>query len=313
MNGIEAGRIMTVKEIALPPPAATLTIGVLCGMTAALLWAGQVPVSAIAVRGNLPAADLVALRFIVSGLLLVPVLWHGRGQGPLAGIGWRRGIILSLTGGPAFLMALMAGLAYAPASHSAAIVNGLTPVFAVLLGISLLGLRPGGRELAGIAVVLAGVMMLGWQSLMTDIAMPDAWLGDLLFLAAAILWGSYTVLCRRWDVHPLRGAAVLNVLGAAYLPFWLLFYDSHIPAAPWGEIVWQCFYQGVATGIVAIVVYSRAIALLGSSLSSLFSAFIPALVILMAIPVLGEQPAPAEWAGIALATVGMILALGRRR
>ena len=304
---------MTVKATALPPPAAGLAIGVLCGLVAAFLWAAQVPISAIAVRGNLPAADLVALRFIVAGVLLAPVLWHGHKLGPMAGIGWRRGIILSLTGGPAFLMGLLAGLAYAPASHSAAIVNGLTPVFAVLLGISLLGLRPGGRELAGIAVVIAGVLTLGWQSLMTDIAMQDAWFGDLLFLAAAILWGSYTVLCRRWDVHPLRGAAVLNVLGAVYLPFWLLFYDSHIPAAPWGEIVWQGFYQGVATGIVAIIVYSRAIALLGSSLTSLFSALIPALVVMMAIPVLGELPAPLEWAGIALATGGMVLALSRRR
>jgi len=304
---------MSVKASAISPAGARLQAGVVFGMIAALLWAAQVPISAIAVRGNLPAADLVALRFIVAGVLLAPVLWHGRGHGPMAGIGWRRGIILTLTGGPVFLMGLMAGLAYAPASHSGAIVNGLTPVFAVLLGISLLGLRPGGRELAGIAVVIAGVLTLGWQSLMTDIAMADAWLGDLFFLSAAILWGGYTVLCRRWDVHPLRGAAVLNVLGAVYLPFWLLFYDSHIPAAPWGEIVWQGFYQGVATGIVAIIVYSRAIALIGSNLSSLFSAFIPALVILMAIPMLGETPAPLEWVGMGLATCGMILALSRRR
>lgn len=304
---------MSVKATVLPPPAAGLAIGVFCGLAAAFLWAAQVPISAVAVRGNLPAADLVALRFIVAGVLLAPVLWHARGHGPMAGIGWRRGVVLSLTGGPAFLMGLLAGLAYAPASHSAAIVNGLTPVFAVLLGISLLGLRPGWRELAGIAIVIAGVLTLGWQSLMTDIAMADAWFGDLIFLAAAILWGSYTVLCRRWDVHPLRGAAVLNVLGAVYLPFWLFFYDSHISAAPWGEIVWQGFYQGIATGIVAIVVYSRAIALLGSSLASLFSACIPALVILTAVPLLGEIPGPLEWAGMALATVGMVLALSRRR
>jgi drug/metabolite transporter (DMT)-like permease len=304
---------MTVKAIALPPPAAGLAIGVLFGLGAALLWAAQVPISAVAVRGNLPAADLVALRFIVAGLLLAPVLWRTRGHGPMAGIGWRRGIILTLAGGPPFLMALLAGLAYAPASHSGAIVNGLTPVFAVLLGIALLSLRPGRRELAGIAVVIAGVVTLGWQSLMTDIAMADAWLGDLIFMAGAFLWGGYTVLCRRWNVHPLRGAAVLNVLGAAYLPFWLLFYDSHIPAAPWGEIVWQGFYQGIATGIVAIIIYTRAIALLGSSLASLFSALIPALVILMAIPLLGEMPAPLEWAGMALATCGMVLALGWRR
>jgi len=305
---------MTVKATELPPPVTGLAIGVVFGMTAALLWAAQVPISAIAVRGSLPAADLVALRFIVSGAILLPVLlWHGRGQGSLAGIGWQRGIVLTLTGGPAFLMALLGGLAYAPASHSAAIVNGLTPVFAVLLGINLLGLRPCGREFAGIAVVIAGVLTLGWQSLMTDIAMQDAWLGDLFFLAGAILWGCYTVLCRRWDVHPLRGAAVLNVLGAAYLPFWFLFYDSHIPSAPWGEVIWQGFYQGIATGIVAIIVYSRAIALLGSSLASLFSAFIPALVVLTAIPLLGELPAPLEWTGIALATGGMVLALSRRR
>lgn len=308
---------MTFKATILPPvaggPPRAIVVGVVCGLAAAVIWAAQVSVSAIAVRGSLPAPDLMAIRYLTGGLVMLPVLVRHRALGPLAGIGWGRGIVLAIAGGVPFNLALSGGLVFAPASHNSIITNGLIPVFALLMGAFLLKTLPRGREVGGMTLVAAGVVALGWQSVMTDRTMPDAWIGDLMYVTAALLWAGYTVACRRWRVDPLRGTAAVTVLSLAYLPLWLFLFDSRIPAAPLGDIAFQAVYQGIVAGLVSLIVYTRAVENLGSNSASLFSAIVPALAILIAMPALGEIPGPLEWAGMALATGGMVLALSRRR
>jgi len=308
---------MASRATGSPPVAGgsprAIVVGVVCGLTAAVIWAAQVSVSAIAVRGSLPAPDLMAIRYLVGGLIMLPVLIRHRALGPLAGIGWRRGILLAIAGGVPFNLALSGGLVFAPASHNSIITNGLIPVFALLLGALLLKTLPRGREIGGMTLVAAGIVALGWQSVMTDRTMPDAWIGDLMYFAAALLWGGYTVACRRWRIDPLRGTAAVTVLNLAYLPLWLLLVDSRIPIAPLGDIALQAVYQGIIAGLVSLIVYTRAVENLGSNTASLFSAIVPVLAILIAIPALGEIPGPLEWVGMALATGGIVLALSRRR
>lgn len=308
---------MSTRATILPPaiggPPRAIVVGAVCGFAAAVIWAAQVSVSAIAVRGSLPAPDLMAIRYLTGGLVMLPVLVRYRGLGPLAGIGWGRGVVLAIAGGIPFNLALSGGLVFAPASHNSIITNGLIPVFALLMGAFLLKTLPRGREVGGMTLVAAGIVALGWQSVMTDRTMPDAWIGDLIYVLAAFLWAGYTVACRLWRVDPLRGTAVVTVLSLAYLPLWLLLFDSRIPAAPLGDIAFQAVYQGLVAGLVSLVVYTRAVENLGSNTASLFSAIVPALAILIAMPALGEIPGPLEWAGMALATGGMVLALSRRR
>ena len=292
----------------------TIAIGALCGLAASLIWAAQISIAAIAVRGSLPPMDLVALRFLAGGVVMLPVIWQGRRHGALAGIGWRRGLMLTLAGGPPFLLMLNLGLQLAPAAHGAIIANGMIPVFTMILGLAVLRTSPSLRETVGLAVVIAGIVALGWQSLMTGNAGPWAWAGDLFDAAAAALWGLYAVLCRRWRVDALRATAVMAVVGMlVYLPLWLLFYDSHVWAASWGEVVWQAFYQGIVAGIVAILLFTRAVEMLGANPAALFSAITPALAILIAVPVLGEVPGPLEWVGMGLAIAGMVVALAPTR
>lgn len=310
---------MSVSAGELPPaaggPARATVIGVAGGLTAALIWAGQVSVSAMAVRGALPTTDLIAIRYLVGGLIMLPLLWHWRGLGPLAGLGWGRGAVLAIAGGVPFMLALTGALEFAPASHNAVIANGMIPVFALILGTALLGAAPHGRELGGIALVIGGIVLLGWQGLATDRSMPQAWIGDLLNVGAGFLWAGYTVACRAWRVDPFRGTAVVTVLGmVAYLPVWLLLLDgSRVIAAPAGEIAFQAFYQGILAGLVSLIAYARAVENLGSNAASLFAAVVPALAMAIAIPALGEHPGPLEWTGMALASGGMVLAVYRRR
>ena len=63
-----------------------LPAAVLYGLTASLIWGAWPVVSALGIRQSLAVADIAALRFLVAGLILLPlVIRNGTG-----GLGWRR-------------------------------------------------------------------------------------------------------------------------------------------------------------------------------------------------------------------------------
>src|SRR5437763_14464884 len=80
--------------------------------------------------------------------------------------------------------------------------------------------------------------------------------------------------------------------------------------APWGDVALQAFVQGVLTAIASLVFYGRAVSLLGASSGAAFAALSPAMTAIMAIPVLGEWPAPLDWLAIVSISAGVYVVSG---
>jgi drug/metabolite transporter (DMT)-like permease len=102
-------------------------------------------------------------------------------------------------------------------------------------------------------------------------------------------------------------------MSLAYLPFYFALSGSSLLQAPRGEVVFQAVYQGIGVAIVALVLFSRAIGVLGVSSASLFMPLVPVFGVLLGVPVLGEVPAPIQLLGMAGVTVGIALAAMRAR
>jgi drug/metabolite transporter (DMT)-like permease len=79
---------------------------------------------------------------------------------------------------------------------------------------------------------------------------------------------------------------------------------------PPAEALFHGFYQGVMTSVVSLIAYMRGIALLGPARGSAFTALVPVLAAILAIPVLGEWPAPTTWVAVTLTAAGVLLASG---
>ncbi|HEY9181967.1 MAG TPA: EamA family transporter, partial [Gammaproteobacteria bacterium] len=62
--------------------------------------------------------------------------------------------------------------------------------------------------------------------------------------------------------------------------------------------------------IVALLLYTRAVAILGAARGAVFAALVPTFSLLIAIPLLHELPTHLQLAGVVLVTVGMVFALG---
>jgi drug/metabolite transporter (DMT)-like permease len=169
-------------------------------------------------------------------------------------------------------------------------------------------------HMAGAALVILGIVVLGWESIAAT-NVPRAWVGDLLFLLSSVLWAGFTVLVRYWALPAGRAVAAVSVMSLAISIGVYLSWRGIGPLAslPLRPFLYQVLIQGLVSGAVLVFAYSRAIALLGVSRAVLFPATVPALAVLLGIPLLHEWPTALQIAGLCLVSVGLLTAIGIAR
>ncbi|MBK7061963.1 MAG: DMT family transporter [Rubrivivax sp.] len=294
------------------PSNATLA-GLGWGLLAAAIWASYSVLARLAIKAGLSPADLTLLRFAPGALLMAPLLWRW-GWRDLGGIGWGRGLLLTMLAGPGFSLLFMTGFSFAPLAHGAVIAPACQMLAGLVLS-ALLAQQPITREtLSGAVFVLLGLMFMGGDSLLQGESRLTL-LGDALFVAAGCSWGLFGALSRRWQVDPLRITGVVVVLASLiFTPAFLILSDvSRLASAGAGMLALQVLAQGLGAGLVAVLGYSRAVALLGPGRAAFFGAVVPGAASLLAIPVLDEVPTTLQVLGIVAVVSGLLLAFGAVR
>jgi drug/metabolite transporter (DMT)-like permease len=281
------------------------TNGILNALFAILVWSGWMVFSSYGVRGSLTAYDITALRFATAGLCMAPIfLRRGMRIGPWGCWG---ALWLALLMGAAYNTIAITGMKYAATSH-ASIIQTSVLIFSTLGGIWLLKEQLRGLQALGIALSILGVIFLLESG---DAINPSQNIGHALFLLSGMMWAGYTLSVRHWQADPVQVSACVCVLSAVlFLPIYFLFLPSTLSIENWQEAAFQAVYQGIINSIFALICYNRAVRCLGAGTTSAFLPLVPVLATLMAIPLLGEYPLYMEWAGLALAAVGVLLATG---
>lgn len=260
------------------------------------------------IKAGLLPADLAFIRYTVAGLLLLP--WLAR-HAPLqlGGIGWHKGLALSLFAGPLFVLVGTSGYRFAPLAHGAVIQLGALTVASFLLASALVGERAGHRRLAGLGVIIAGLAVTAGPSLLEGGS--TAWIGDLLFAVAGVMWALFTVLQRRWAIDPMAATAAVSVVSAAiYVPVYLASGGlSRIATAAPAMLAEQILVQGVLGEVIALFAFSRAVQDLGAGRAALFPTLAPAIAILAGIPLDSGVPTALQSIGLLVLSLVMLIAV----
>jgi drug/metabolite transporter (DMT)-like permease len=304
---------MTDKMIDTTRAAKRERWGYLCGATMALGASLSFAAARAGILGGLLAVDMIFARFIVAGLIMLPLLIRF-GVRDLAGLGWRRALVLTLLGGAPFALLQTGGYGFAPLAHGAVIAPSTVTIVSTIGAALFLRERLSRDHLAGAAIVLGGIALVGWDGL-TQPAGERAWLGDMMFVASSVLWAGFTLLLRHWRVPALRATAVVSVLSFLIAtPTYLVWVGpAHLQALPLGLLAFQGLVQGGLQGAITMVAYSQAVMLLGVSRAVLFPAIVPAVSVLLGIPIVGEIPSALQVAGLALVTLGLLTTVGALR
>ena len=290
------------------------------GLLACVFWAFYNTGTDLGRSWGFSSLDLMTIRFWVAALLFLPLMAFSRkpeeanGPGRASG-GWLTGglplgrlVLLTICIGPPFTLLINTGYGIAPLAHAVVISPGMSMLTANALSV-LLDRRPMPvARMAGLLLVSGGLIAMALEQPVSKTPGVEVWLGDLCFVGSGTLWGVFTYLSARWQLDPVRAMGAVTLVSAALvlLPFWLLLSGEVPPVAAWG---WQALFQGVLGGCLALLAYSRSVALLGAGLSAIFPAMVPPLAVLVAIPLTGTWPSVTQWSGIALASIGLVVSL----
>src|SRR6202167_1287090 len=189
----------------LPPTKHATALGVLCGAGSALFWAFGFVAARHGVLIGMSPLVLALHRFIWPGFALLPVVAAG-GFADLGGLGWRRGIALTLFGGLPLALWSYFGYVYVPLGHGSIIQPSCAAVGGLVLARLIVKEPLPPRRIVGALAMLGGLAVIGAEALRT--MGGQAVLGDLMFVAAGSFFAVFGMLLRLWRISAMPAVAV---------------------------------------------------------------------------------------------------------
>ncbi|MCB1046331.1 MAG: DMT family transporter [Calditrichaeota bacterium] len=290
----------------------------LLALSVVLLWGFSFAAIKISLDWLHPFA-LTAVRFLPAALLLFALLGLGA---------WRRGrlvlpdratcfrlFLLGLVGIPGYNLCLNSGQRLLPSSY-AGLVIALNPAMIALFGSLWLKERLQGRTLAGLALSLAGllVMVLGRDS--NPALLRQHLLGTVIAMGAPLCWGIFSVGLRRYSAQHGSLTVLTIALGLGCLPLLLLWPpDLGLTLAQGGAPLWSSLaFLTIGCTVYGFSVWSSVLKSMPAARAGSFIYLVPLVAIFAGHSLLGE-PLDASLAlggGIVLGGVWLATS-GRRR
>lgn len=278
------------------------TKGLLAGLVVVICWSGFNIVSRFGSKGIFTPFDLAAMRYGVSGLIGLPIFLR---YVPMSE--WPRYMVLTIFGGLGYGLLVYSGFSFAPSAHAGVFVNGGIPFCTVVIVAVTTHFRIARYTVFALLLSGCGLLLIGFDSLFLARGQSE-WIGDLLFLAAALSWSIFGLLMRRWQIQPLHGiCGIASFAMVFYLPVYLPWLPKNLPQAGWGDIALQCGYQGGIAALLAAGMYSYANQRIGACQASMMLALVPALSAVGAYLILDEQLSMTIMLGICIVSAGAIL------
>jgi drug/metabolite transporter (DMT)-like permease len=294
------------KSSAPQPPLPATAAGIACGVGAAVFWAAGFVAARHGIAIGFSPADIILHRFVWSGLLFLPLLARD-GLSDLGGVGWPKGLLLTLAGGPTFAFFSYAGFLFVPLAHGGLIQPSCAALGGLVLATVVLKEKLPAQRAVGALIIVAGLAVIGGEAL-ASIGMHGL-LGDLSFATAGLMFATFATLLRLWRIPPIRAVAVTGVVSLIDLPVhWLAFGYERMIALGFVENLVQLIAQGILAGAGATYLFARSVMLLGAGRGAVFPSLVPGFTLLVGFLVLGEAPSVTQLAGLAIVMLGFWLA-----
>ena len=273
-----------------------------------LFWAGN-QVMGRAAAGEVPPITL-GCRWIMATCLILPFAWNAvKADWPVIRANIWLLSFLGIIGGGAINTFSYIGLNYTTATN-ALILNSAAPIFIVMFCYLIFGDRITVRQLCGIMVSIAGVLIVVLKGDLSALAHMTLNRGDMLVLLGMACWGVYTTFLRkRPAISPLSFAAS-TFAAAAIVNIPLALIEAAVgyqPRATWltaGAIA----YVGIFPSVIAYLFYNRGVELIGGNRAGIFTHLVPVFGAVLAFAFLGETPGLYHAAGFAMILAGVWLA-----
>ncbi|MGQ9855146.1 MAG: DMT family transporter [Fervidobacterium sp.] len=268
-------------------------------LTITLLAFSSIEVISKPLMGKVDPFFMTSFRFLIGGLFMMLFVKKDielKDLAPLTMIGALNSII-SMT-------SLQLAVKYSNASTAATLVAS-NPIFVSFFAVILLNEKYGWKKYLGILLGFVGIVIFSAGKIS-----GDSWIGIFYGILAALTFGLYTVLMRRYTKKygPLAVTAysslcssliyilILAVLGKFTIP-------TDIILSGWSIIV----YLGLIVTGVAYVTYFKAMEVVGATQASRIFFLKPVVATLFAVLSLGESIGIVKILGMAIVLFSLTL------
>jgi len=302
-----------------------LTAYLLLTLTAAI-WGIAGPVIK-ATLSFIPPFTFLFWRFLLASIIFLPFfIWLARKEKetlktllPIVPIGF--------LGIPLCLVFVFLGFERTSALDGT-ILSALAPIFIVLAGVFFLKEKVSKLEALGLAVAIAGSVVMVSQPLLEGGGFAQRNLtGNILIIVSDIVWTAYVVLSKVefkkhspfiitavsfftgliaiFPVALIEQLAIIDWQKSVYLPTQSLFYFN--PAGFWGLL-----YMVILSSVVAYFAFELGLKLIEASEATLFAYLQPIFAAPVAVFWLGEKITPPFLLGAGIIAIGVVLTEYRR-
>ncbi len=259
--------------------------------------------------GQVPPWTLNTGRFVVSALLLVPLLLYRRERPSLSRQSLAPLALMSLTGVFAFNAVLYIGLNYTTAIN-ATLVNSMTPVTTACIAWLVIGEKMTWRRAFGTALSFSGVGWIVSEGSLAIVLGLRFNPGDVIVFFATALWGFYSVMAKRMmhQLSPLALTTITTTAGALMLLPAAFVELSWNPADLWRQEVLLAFvYLGIFPSFVSFLIWNRSVLIFGPSRATLVYNTLPLFTVILSVIFLGETLMPYQMVGGAVIIAGVMI------
>lgn len=273
----------------------------------AIIWALNFSVVKVSLQ-EIDSLSFNALRYILAAGLLA---YTARARGyslkvdredfwPLIGI--------ALVGNVLYQLFFIIGVDYTY-SANAAVILGTIPVWVALLSHLFTDEKLTRYKSIGIGLAFTGIVLIVTGSKAGISIASKTFLGDMIILCAAISWGVYTILAKRFlKKYPsTQFTGVMSIVGMVFLliialPNLLYVNWTGISLKGWGGI----FYSGLLSIGIAYLIWNNSVSKIGAVRTAAYQNLVPVLGLIFGAVLLQEALTIQQYTGSALVIVGII-------
>lgn len=289
--------------------------GYLAALAATIIWAGNF-VLARGVAHDIPPLQLNFWRWTLALVCMLPVAlpklhadWPGMRKN------WRYLAAMALVG-VAALNALIYKAGQTTQSLNMALLVPTAPIMIIVMSRIIYGEPITYRRLAGVGVVLVGVLALisrgDWQHIAAVKFTP----GDLWALAGSACFAVYSLFIRKRPASiSLEGFnAAMFGAGIVLMVPALVWEAAVMPAPTWNaSVVVAVLYAGIGCSFAAYLLWTKAISVIGPVLAGIVYYSLPLFAAIESVVILDEHVALFHIFGGGLIIAGILVATVDRR
>lgn len=273
----------------------------------AIIWALNFSVVKVSLE-EIDALSFNALRYVLAAGLLAfttkkrgyPLRVERQDVWPLIGI--------ALVGNVLYQLFFIIGVDYTY-SANAAVMLGTIPVWVAVLSHLFTEEKLTKYKTLGIGLAFVGILLIVTGSKQGISLASKTFLGDLIILGAAISWGVYTILAKKFlKKYPsTQFTGVMSIIGMVCL---LLIGLPNLVSVEWTKVSlvgWiGVIYSGLLSIGLAYLIWNNSVSKIGAVRTAAYQNLVPVLGLVFGVVLLQEALTLQQYSGSAMVIAGII-------